>query len=322
MFDTLKARIKPICHRTLRRQVMPYIKYTQRLSILEKFTPEESEDRLYHLVSDYLRRENLQALPSGQRTLMTLVLRKLLASSTFAIAGALSSIADRLRRKLIKDEIADGLEAELDQDYEALASTADEWGDDAPDERLSEADRVAIGQEIADLESFTRLATSITHNAKGLGLLRALKIAFAKLADIGAEPKAVIFTESRRTQDYLLRLLSDSDYADGILLFNGSNTDEGSKQIYATWLERHNGTDRVTGSRTADMRSALVDYFAQRGPHHDRHRSRRGGHQPAVLLAGGQLRSALESPTHRAAHRPLPSLRSAARRGRGQFPEQ
>ena len=198
VFDTLKARIKPICHRTLRRQVMPYIKYTQRLSILERFTPEESEDRLYHLVSDYLRRENLQALPSGQRTLMTLVLRKLLASSTFAIAGAISSIADRLKRKLIKDEIADSLEAELDQDYEALASTADEWGDDAPDERLSEADRIAIEQEIDDLETFTRLATSITHNAKGLALLRALKIAFAKLADIGAEPKAVIFTESRR----------------------------------------------------------------------------------------------------------------------------
>jgi adenine-specific DNA-methyltransferase len=265
VFDTLKARIKPICHRTLRRQVMPYIKYTQRLSILEKFTPEESEDRLYHLVSDYLRRENLQALPSGQRTLMTLVLRKLLASSTFAIAGALSSIADRLKRKLIKDEIADSLEAELDQDYEALASTADEWGDDAPDERLSEADRIAIEQEIDDLETFTRLATSITHNAKGLALLRALKIAFAKLADIGAEPKAVIFTESRRTQDYLLRLLSDSDYADGILLFNGSNTDERSKQIYNTWLERHKGTDRVTASRTADMRSALVDYFRKEG---------------------------------------------------------
>lgn len=322
VFDTLKARIKPICHRTLRRQVMPYIKYTQRLSILEKFTPEESEDRLYHLVSDYLRRENLQALPSGQRTLMTLVLRKLLASSTFAIAGALSSIADRLRRKLIKDETADDLEAELDQDYEALSSTADEWGDDAPDERLSEADRIAIEQEIDDLEAFTRLATSITHNAKGLALLRALKIAFAKLADIGAEPKAVIFTESRRTQDYLLRLLSDSDYADGILLFNGSNTDERSKQIYDTWLERHKERHRSC-HRFPNGGYALSPrgLFSQRGPHHDRHRSRRGGHQPAVLFAGGQLRSALESPTHRAAHRALPSLRSTARRGRGQFPE-
>ena len=265
VFDSLKARIRPVCHRTLRRQVMPYIKYTQRLSILEKFTPEESEDRLYNLVSEYLRRGNLQALPSGQRSLMTLVLRKLLASSTFAIAGALSSIADRLKRKLIKDEASDDLGTELDQDYEALSATADEWGDEEPVERISEADRIAIEQEIDDLETFTVLATSITHNAKGLALLKALKIAFAKLAEIGAAQKAVIFTESRRTQDYLLRLLSDSDYADGILLFNGSNTDKRSKQIYETWLERHKGTDRVTGSRTADLRSALVDYFREEG---------------------------------------------------------
>ena len=89
IFDALKARLKPICHRTLRRQVLPYVRFTQRLPLVQPFTPEESEDRLYNLVSDYLRRENLQALPASQRSLMTLVLRKLLASSTFATeAGA------------------------------------------------------------------------------------------------------------------------------------------------------------------------------------------------------------------------------------------
>src|SRR5204863_2218978 len=31
------------------------------------------------------------------------------------------------------------------------------------------------------------------------------------------------------------------------------------------WLKRHQGTDRITGSRTADMRSALVDYFREEG---------------------------------------------------------
>ena len=54
---------------------------------------QRSEDQLYEVVSEYLRRPNLQALPSSQRSLMTLVLRKLLASSSFAIAGALTSIS-------------------------------------------------------------------------------------------------------------------------------------------------------------------------------------------------------------------------------------
>ena len=53
-------------------------------------------------------------------------------------------------------------------------------------------------------------------------------------------------------------------YSEGIVLFNGSNTDA-SKHIYGQWLRRHTGTDRVTGSKTADMRSALVDYFREEG---------------------------------------------------------
>lgn len=265
VFNTLKARLKPICHRTLRRQVTAYIPYTKRLPMVEEFTPEESEDRLYHLVSEYLQRDNLQALPAGQRSLMTLVLRKLLASSTFAIAGALTSITNRLKAKLSKQTPAESLEDELDQDYEALDETAEEWTEDEPVELLSEADRQALEQEIADLDAFAQLATSITHNAKGTALLKALKIAFAKAKELGGAEKAIIFTESRRTQSYLLRLLADSPFGEGIVLFNGSNTDDGSKLIYSQWLERHQGSDRVTGSRTADMRSALVDYFREQG---------------------------------------------------------
>jgi ERCC4-related helicase len=265
VFETLKARLAPVCHRTLRRQVFAYIPYTKRLPLVEEFTPEESEDRLYHLVSEYLQRENLQALPASQRSLMTLVLRKLLASSTFAIAGALTSISNRLKDKLRKQEAVETLEDELDQDYEALDETAEEWTDDEPADIITEADRKAIEQEVADLDAFAQLAASIDHNAKGNALLKALHVAFAKARELGGAEKAIIFTESRRTQSYLLRLLADSPYAEGIVLFNGSNTDEDSKLIYNGWLERHRGTDRVTGSRTADMRSALVDYFREQG---------------------------------------------------------
>ncbi len=265
VFQTLKARLKPVCHRTLRRQVTAYIPYTKRLPLVEEFTPEESEDRLYHLVSEYLQRDNLHALPASQRSLMTLVLRKLLASSTFAIAGALTSISNRLKTKLRKQEPGESLEDELDQDYEALDETAEEWTDEfannQPVELLTEDDRRALEQEIADLDAFAQLATSIEHNAKGKALLKALGIAFAKAKEIGAAQKAIIFTESRRTQSYLLRVLADSPFREGIVLFNGSNTDDGSKLIYSQWLERHQGSDRVTGSRSADMRSALVDYF-------------------------------------------------------------
>jgi adenine-specific DNA-methyltransferase len=265
VFNVLKERLKPLCHRTLRRQVTAYVSYTRRLALVEEFTPSDGEDRLYELVSEYLRRDNLQALPASQRSLMTLVLRKLLASSTFAIAGALSSISRRMQAKLKRPEVEVPLEDDLGQDYENLAATAEEWTEDQELEPLTDADRKAIESEIADLDEFARLATSIEHNAKGSALLKALGIAFAKAEELGAAPKAIIFTESRRTQAYLLRVLADSPYADGIVLFNGTNTDDRSKQIYARWIERHQGSDRVSGSKTADMRSALVDYFCEEG---------------------------------------------------------
>lgn len=265
VFHVLKERLTPLCHRTLRRQVTAYVPYTRRLALVEEFTPSDGEDRLYELVSEYLRRDNLQALPASQRSLMTLVLRKLLASSTFAIAGALSSISRRMQAKLKKHEVETPLEDDLGQDYESLDATAEEWTEEEEIEPLTDADRKAIESEIADLDEFARLATSIDHNAKGKALLKALDVAFAKAKELGAEPKAIIFTESRKTQAYLLRVLADSPYADGIVLFNGTNTDDRSKQIYARWIERHQGSDRVSGSKTADMRSALVDYFREEG---------------------------------------------------------
>jgi hypothetical protein len=197
---------------------------------------------------------------------MTLVMRKLLASSSFAIAGALDTLVRRLKGVLAKQTPSETLPAELDDDYESLNETAEEWGDDEdPGPPLSNEDREALAREISDLEQFRDLATSITHNAKGDALLKALQVAFDKATELGGAKKAIIFTESRKTQLYLQRLLADGPWQDRLVLFNGSNADELSRAIYAEWRDKHEGTDHITGSKSADMRSALVDYFRDRG---------------------------------------------------------
>ena len=274
-FDALKTRIAPICKRTLRRQVEAYVKYTKRIPLLREFSPSADETALYNHVTEYLERDQLQALPNSQRQLITLVLRKLLASSTFAIAGALDTLANRLKRtledKTSKQAMRETLVEELDADFEALDQIADEVVDEmaqaATDEtEVQTKEQIkAIQSEIADLEQFRALAVSITENSKGTALLQALKVAFAKLDELGAAKKAIIFTESRRTQDYLLSLLATTPYGPGVVLFNGTNNDAASKQIYADWLKRHAGTDRITGSRTADTRAALVEHFREYG---------------------------------------------------------
>ncbi|WP_419739824.1 SNF2-related protein [Ruegeria sp.] len=266
-FSQLQERLKPICHRTLRRQVLEYIRYTNRIPITQEFVPTEEEQVLYDMVSDYLQRPALNALPSSQRTLMTLIMRKLLASSSFAIASALDSLARKLERqlkedKLLKQNLEEVEDVEITADFDSFEEEAEEWADDEEDpELLNPEDIIAIEQEIADLRSFRDLAVSISENAKGLALLEALKAGFDKAEELEAPRKAIIFTESRRTQDYLQTLLSDNGFAGKLVLFNGSNSDAQSKAIYQQWVHDKKNTDKVTGSRTADMRAALVDHF-------------------------------------------------------------
>ena len=263
-FANLKQRIAPVCKRTLRQQVQAYVSYTRRIPLVQTFTPSSDEQRLYQLVSDYLRRPELNALPSGQRQLISMVMWKLLASSSFAIAGALGSIIRRLEKGLEEKNWDDEKAVnELQIDYEALDETAEEWGEDV--QELSRQERESIAAEIEELKDFQLLAENIRHNSKGEALLKALKIGFAKLDELDANKKVIIFTESRKTQDYLLQLLTESEYKDGIVLFNGTNSDQQAKQIYRDWLERHQGSDKATGSRTADTRAALVEYFRNQG---------------------------------------------------------
>jgi len=267
-FGSLRQRLGSICKRTLRRQVQQYVPYTARRAIVQEFAPSQEERELSGLVADYLRRPNLNALPEGQRQLISLVLWKLLASSTHAIAGALDTMARRLQGNLDKAAEVIDLTQTLDEDYEGLDELADESEKELDNDEalaLSASERDAIAAEIAELQHFKSLATSIRENAKGKALLIALERAFAELDRLGAARKAIIFTESRRTQDYLLSLLADTAYGDGIVLFNGTNTDVTAQRIYKDWLRRHAGSDRITGSKTADTRAALVEYFKERG---------------------------------------------------------
>jgi ERCC4-related helicase len=270
-FDGLHCRLAPICKRTLRKQVQPYVSYTARKAIVQEFTPSSEEQELSKLVANYLRRPNLKALPEGQRQLISLVLWKLLASSTHAIAGALETMAKRLQGVLDEAAEVPDLADVLDEDFESLDAERDESGVEEWNEQGSEVatpshmERDVIAQEIEELRHFKALATNIRDNAKGTSLLTALDRAFAELERLGAPRKAIIFTESRRTQEYLLNLLADTPYGDGIVLFNGTNTDKRAQAVYKDWLKRHEGTGRITGSKTADTRAALVEHFKERG---------------------------------------------------------
>lgn len=277
MFTDLRNRLKPICIRTLRRQVLEYINYTERKPITQDYFPTDQETELYEGMSEYLQRPKLYALPFSQRQLMTLILRKLLSSSSFAIASTLNGLVFKVEQLIIeaKSKLSPSeLPIEgIEQNFESYDEMADEWIDeeDYDDNDTSvvkekksytQEDILAMEQEKADLEKFRELARSIYTNSKGEALLIALNKGFEMIQDLGAKKKAIIFTESTITQNYLANtLLAANGYKDKIVLFNGSNNDDKSKEIYINWLEKNKDTDKITGSKTADTRAALIDYF-------------------------------------------------------------
>jgi superfamily II DNA or RNA helicase len=272
-FTELKERLKPLCKRTLRRQVLEYVPYTDRHALVQEFVPSPDEQKLYDLVSDYLQRPTLYALPAGQRQLMTLILRKLIASSTYAISGTLDGLAKKLEHAAKASEAVNSPPDELPDNLEDFDELADEWEEDDEagpvafqgytPEQLTE-----LKSELQQLHEFRQLAASIVKNSKGEVLLTALRRGFdaaqkaqKKDGTVAFQQKAVVFTESRRTQDYLFRVLEQTEFKGKVMIFNGVNNDPGSKAIYQAWLAKHAGTDRISGSPSADMRAALVDHF-------------------------------------------------------------
>lgn len=252
-FENLRERLRTVCKRTLRRQVQEIggIKFTRRYSLTEDFSPSPDELELYKQVSEYLQDEGILSIKPGARHLVTLVIRKILASSSYAIQGTLNTMIERLEKQL---PLASALE-----DYDALDDLSDEAGVDEEDT----VDPAALAAEVNQLKNFRALAERIARDAKADALLRVLGKAFDFAERLGGKRKAVIFTESVRTQSRLKELLADNGYADKIAILNGSNTDPDSKRIYQNWLQQHEGSGRISGAKTADMKAALVDHFRE-----------------------------------------------------------
>lgn len=271
--DELRARLASFAKRTLRRDVLEYIKYTERKALTQPFEPTDDEQSLYERISAFLQREDSYALPKRQRHLTGLILRKLLASSSHAVAATLITIRQRLERllagasddgsQLVEQLIA---EDELEQDYleedaaEDEAASADEARSAEDDGRPNPN---ALRAEIAELTAFIDAAQALQTDTKAQALLKALTLGFGKMAELRAPRKAIIFTESKRTQEYLHRFLSANGYAGNLVLFSGTNNHEDSTTIYQRWLEKFKGTDRVSGSPQVDRRTALIDHFRQ-----------------------------------------------------------
>lgn len=265
----LRDRLRSFCKRTLRKDVLEYIKYTKRKLITRPFKPTEQEFKLYDSVSKYLQNKDNYAIPSGQRHLITLLVRKVLASSPHAVAGTLEMMKKRLQRMLEEAEKNRSFinRIQFDTDFsdeilDELLNDSEEFTTDVVD--INDDEQIDIPKlkaEIKELEEYIRWARSIGVDTKTKALLKALEIGFSKMQEAGALQKAVVFTESVRTQQYLKNFLESNGYLGDVVTFNGSNTDVESNSIYNNWISANGDNGRSSGSKQIDIRTALIEHF-------------------------------------------------------------
>lgn len=263
--EGLRRRMKSFVNRTLRKDVLEYVRYTARRTLTQPFEPTDPEHALYEQVSDFLQRDDSYALPKRQRHLTSLILRKLLASSPYAVVGTLKTIRNRLEHRLEGEELEfqallDELIADDDLDANFL-DEQDSGEEESSGEETNQIDLDQLRAEIDELSGFIQAAESLDTDTKALALLQALRLGFENMSELGAPKKAIIFTESRRTQEFLYRFLSSQGFTGKLTLFSGANNHPDAVEIYRNWLQEHKGSDRVTGSPQVDRRTALLDHF-------------------------------------------------------------
>lgn len=234
----IKTRLAPVVQRTLRRQVREYVRYTNRRSVVEDFDPLPAEQALYDDVSDYLRRNECAAIEPGKRTLLTMVYRKLLASSTYAIAPTLRKLAESLEKRLEYAKLSQSGTALLFEPEETkqYVEEQEDWQDD-PSERPHTLD--AMKREVWELKRFADRADQIRVNSKGEALKRALDRVFTVARAHQWPEKAVIFTESKRTLEYLFQLLSAHGFEGKIAKLTGdAGTPEARRALVEDFRNR------------------------------------------------------------------------------------
>lgn len=285
--NDLRKRLTGFCRRTLRRDVKEFIRYTARRLMTIPFSPTDKEQRLYEAVSKFLQRDDTYAFPSSQRHLMVLIVRKLLASSPVALQGTLYAIRDRLQKlEKAQDDRAEALlnsdfldEEEFEEYLDDLSMVAEEHAeylnftnqnDDGtppvPDEPLK-IDRKKLKSEIEEVNNFIVWSQGLSTDTKTHHLLTALKKGWEKMRELGAAEKAVIFTESRRSMEYLRNFLEQNGYAGEVVCFSGGGKkDPAAEQIYAEYMaeNRYNPNVNTVGSKAVMLRHALIDRFKRK----------------------------------------------------------
>lgn len=260
-YDGLKRELTPVLYRTLRKDVADYMHFVKRICRTVDFKLSPDEIELYERVNLFLKGDALYSIPASNRGLIILVIRKLMASSSFALVETFEVLKKRLEKLYEGTRSADAQEG-FDLFWSFVEDEIDESGFEETEDEDTAAQKACIQAELDKVNAIIDVAKRIKTNSKVTALKQALEIGFSYQRDNGIAQKAVVFTESKRTQKYIAAELRKSGYSeDDILLFNGDFNDTMTKEIYRAWQVKNFGNANY--GRSVEYKHAIVDYFKE-----------------------------------------------------------
>lgn len=260
-YDGLKRELTPVLYRTLRKDVADYMHFVKRICRTVDFKLSPDEIELYERVNLFLKGDALYSIPASNRGLIILVIRKLMASSSFALVETFEVLKKRLEKLYEGTRSADAQEG-FDLFWSFVEDEIDESGFEETEDEDTAAQKTYIQAELDKVNAIIDVAKRIKTNSKVTALKQALEIGFSYQRDNGIAQKAVVFTESKRTQKYIAAELRKSGYSeDDILLFNGDFDDTMTKEIYRAWQVKNFGNANY--GRSVEYKHAIVDYFKE-----------------------------------------------------------
>lgn len=260
-YDGLKRELTPVLYRTLRKDVADYMHFVKRICRTVDFKLSPDEIELYERVNLFLKGDALYSIPASNRGLIILVIRKLMALSSFALVETFEVLKKRLEKLYEGTRSADAQEG-FDLFWSFVEDEIDESGFEETEDEDTAAQKTYIQAELDKVNAIIDVAKRIKTNSKVTALKQALEIGFSYQRDNGIAQKAVVFTESKRTQKYIAAELRKSGYSeDDILLFNGDFDDTMTKEIYRAWQVKNFGNANY--GRSVEYKHAIVDYFKE-----------------------------------------------------------
>lgn len=260
-YDGLKRELTPVLYRTLRKDVADYMHFVKRICRTVDFKLSPDEIELYERVNLFLKGDALYSIPASNRGLIILIIRKLMASSSFALVETFEVLKKRLEKLYEGTRSADAQEG-FDLFWSFVEDEIDESGFEETEDEDTAAQKTYIQAELDKVNAIIDVAKRIKTNSKVTALKQALEIGFSYQRDNGIAQKAVVFTESKRTQKYIAAELRKSGYSeDNILLFNGDFDDTMTKEIYRAWQVKNFGNANY--GRSVEYKHAIVDYFKE-----------------------------------------------------------